>query len=620
MNSLQFKNDPYEMNWLREDCEYAKVVCPEELSYKVENKWEGSKLRTAVTFTNHTEKPVFTAVDTIGIYFPLNDRYEDSETCRTSRCHTHLFCGGDSSYVMALRMGGEAPHFGMVVTRGGLDSYSIERDFSKMSNDRGIFILHPSPFELDAKESFVLEWEIFSHAGKEDFYQKLQGYDRFIDVRAQRYVMYEKEQNEILVKPSYKADMVTVNGERVLLENGRYQFKYEPGSSGEKLFHIEVDGIQTSLRILVLPEFLQLAGTRCHFIAENQQYSGRCGHLNGAYLSYDNEEHHIFYNKENDYNGGRERAGMGLLMAKYLQHQKDPVLEESLEKYIGYVTRELVDVHTGEVFNDMGYDNSYERLYNCPWYATLFVELYFLYGRKEYLDYSVRILKMFYHKGGTKHYSIELPVLSLCKALTYENMEEEKRELSGLFMAHADYIMETGTAYPAHEVNYEQSIVAPAANILLQVYLLTKQEKYLTAGKKQLEVLELFNGCQPDYHLYETAVRHWDGYWFGKRKLYGDTYPHYWSGLTGNTFLLYAMITGKQEYIQKAEHSLRGVLSMIHEDGTATCAYVYPHKVNGIRADFADPMANDQDWGVYFMLRRIYDLPKGMEDTPPFIV
>ena len=87
--------------------------------------------------------------------------------------------------------------------------------------------------------------------------------------------------------------------------------------------------------------------------------------------------------------------------------------------------------------------------------------------------------------------------------------------------------------YPAHEVNYEQSIVAPATNILLQTYIVTNETKYLDAAKIQLDVLELFNGLQPDYHLYETAIRHWDGYWFGKRRLYGDTFPHYWSALTG---------------------------------------------------------------------------------------
>ena len=60
------------------------------------------------------------------------------------------------------------------------------------------------------------------------------------------------------------------------------------------------------------------------------------------------------------------------------------------------------------------------------------------------------------------------------------------------FKKHADYIAETALDYPAHEVNYEQSIVAPATNILLQTYIVTNENKYLDAAKIQLDVLELF--------------------------------------------------------------------------------------------------------------------------------
>lgn len=75
-------------------------------------------------------------------------------------------------------------------------------------------------------------------------------------------------------------------------------------------------------------------------------------------------------------------------------------------------------------------------------------------------------------------------------------------------------------------------------------------------------------------------------------------FPHYWSAENGRTFKRYARLTGNEEYNIRGEHSLRGVLSMFFEDGTATCAYVYPYSVNGQKTDFADPYANDQDWGL----------------------
>ena len=180
---------------------------------------------------------------------------------------------------------------------------------------------------------------------------------------------------------------------------------------------------------------------------------------------------------------------------------------------------------------------------------------------------------------------------------------KEEEELTALFLGHADRMLERGTDYPASEVNYEQSIVAPAADILLSAYLLSGEEKYLRAGEEQLAVLELFNGFQPDWHLYETAIRHWDGYWFGKRRIYGDTFPHYWSVLTGNVFELYGRITKDPAWLKRAEDSRRGVLGLIFPDGRASCACVFPHTVNGVRGEFFDEYANDQDWGLYYYLR-----------------
>lgn len=107
--------------------------------------------------------------------------------------------------------------------------------------------------------------------------------------------------------------------------------------------------------------------------------------------------------------------------------------------------RELVDGQTGEVFNDFGRDNSYERLYNMPWYATLVVEQYKLTGEKEYLRIACRILDTFYEKGGYTHYAIEMPILSLCHALQDAGLLTELGGMVGHFKKHGDRIAELGT-------------------------------------------------------------------------------------------------------------------------------------------------------------------------------
>ena len=169
MQEIIFTEDVYQMNWLRSDYPYAKVYCPKELVSQVKNHREKDLVITEICLTNQSNKPMFTTVDSIQISFPLEDRYDKSDICMTRRCHTHLFCGENISYIMALRMGGEAPHFGMVLTQGSLSRYSVRRDVSKQSNDRGCFYLHPSPMEFQPGECKVIRWVIFPHSGKEDF-------------------------------------------------------------------------------------------------------------------------------------------------------------------------------------------------------------------------------------------------------------------------------------------------------------------------------------------------------------------------------------------------------------------------------------------------------------------
>ena len=138
--------------------------------------------------------------------------------------------------------------------------------------------------------------------------------------------------------------------------------------------------------------------------------------------------------------------------------------------------------------------------------------------------------------------------------------QKEYDELLELFVDHANRMCEVGKNYPAHEVNYEQSIVAPAADVISSVYLLTGDKKYLDEGARQVEILELFNGMQPDYQLNEVAIRHWDVYWFGKMRYYGDTFPHYWSALTGKVFEMYGEILKDENWIRRGEASIRVLL------------------------------------------------------------
>ena len=615
VKAIRHQRDPHEMNWAAGAYPWGNILCSLDLSVDVTR--ELTKKDTLVEtycFVNETEFDIYTFGTQLGICTPFPDYYTDASYCMTQCCHTHPWCGENSSYVMALRMGGEAPHLGMVLLDGSLKGYSVERRSSysakeeELSNHRGDFILHPENFVLHPGESYCIQWELFWFRHKEDFQEKLKAVPGYLWVEGEKQVLFKGE--EIVFQIC--SQLLKENTVEILREdqpvpyeikNGKAVVKEAAKETGEYVYHIRCGKKHTKAAFLVKSNPEQLAQKRCRFIAEKQQCYRKDSVLNGAYLIYDNEEQQQYYGHRNDYNGGRERVGMGVLMAHYLQKHPDEILRESLNQYIAYVKRELFDEETGEVFNDAGRCNDYIRLYNYPWMSLLFLEMYHLTKEESYLEDCYRCLVYFYNAGGTQFYALCVPMLEAVEVFRKAGRIQQAESLLEYFETHGQFVMLRGKNYLPSEVDYEQSIVAPAAAYMCELYHLTGKEEYRQGALEQLAVLDLFQASQPDYHMNEVAIRHWDGYWFGKRKCLGDTYPHYWSALTGYAYKMAEGICGAEEYVSKAEKNIRAVLSLIFEDGSASCAMVYPMTVNGQPAAFFDPWANDQDWGLYCALK-----------------
>jgi hypothetical protein len=86
----------------------------------VKRKMVGDELVEEYTFRNQGEDEVV-LVD-IGVYTPFNDNYPGSRTCINARTNTHIWEGENAAYINALRMGGYAPHLGLVLTKGAVKS------------------------------------------------------------------------------------------------------------------------------------------------------------------------------------------------------------------------------------------------------------------------------------------------------------------------------------------------------------------------------------------------------------------------------------------------------------------------------------------------------------------
>ncbi len=291
---------------------------------------------------------------------------------------------------------------------------------------------------------------------------------------------------------------------------------------------------------------------------------------------------------------------MALTLIRYLQTHDDEKLHRSIELYMDFLFREFYEEKTGEVFNNIGKNADMIRLYNSPGVMLIFSEMFYLTRDNRYLDNILMLAKKYYSIGGEKCYSNAVAIRKVICAFELSGRNEDKAKMLAFFNFHVDNIIGNGLSYPKHEVNYEQTIVTPVVCCISEAGLYSDdREFYITEAEKHIDVLDRFSGSQPSFHLYETAIRYWDDYWFGKNRCFGDTLPHHLSCLTARAFAAYARLTGDMRYAERAEECIRNCMCLIGDDGKAHAAYVYPHTVNYRDGEFYDEWSNDQDLVLY---------------------
>ena len=604
----------------------------------VKRSIENGELIEKYTFKN-TGKTAARITDW-GIYTPWNDNYPDAATCMTNRCNAHIWAGDNAAYVMAIRMGAngvrtektrnkksmDVPitggNVGMMLTEGSLPDYEEwERTKANAnSNFRGVLAMDLPDMTLPAGKSYTVAWRVFEHSGKDDFYKKLMVQGGAV-ARSDRYVYQKGETVKVyLEKNKIKRLSATVtpknmkNGDSTgkprAIATGKdvkgYYASFVADEIGEQRVDLIYNKVEkTHATILVVSSYDNLIDRRVNFIVDHQQMNDPQDARYGAYMVYDNEKQSIYKNDDSrqsyDCDEGRERAGMGVLLAKwYLKHPSEK-LKQSLLRYAKFY-REKLQTADFTTYSRVSKDG-WNRGYNYAWAADFFFHMYEVTKDKEYALWGYNTMQALYRHTGYGFYCINIPVTSGLKALREAGLTAEYNDLLVDYSKTAEVLMGNGLDFPKSEVNFEQAIIAPATQFLLEFYLQTADRQYLEAAEKMMPVVENLCGRQPDYRLNEIPIRHWDCYWFGKRQVFGDTFPHYWTCINANAYYYYAKATGKEEYMTKAKEIVRNNLSNVFEDGTGSCAFVYPKRINGEKAHFADAFANDQDWALAFYLQ-----------------
>ncbi|KAL4868400.1 hypothetical protein BDV12DRAFT_197276 [Aspergillus spectabilis] len=105
----------------------------------------------------------------------------------------------------------------------------------------------------------------------------------------------------------------------------------------------------------------------------------------------------------------------------------------------------------------------------------------------------VRTIERFLEKQGVEYYSNNLPI--------YEGLKnfEESGDNETLTQPHGQRIANVGVNYPSE----------------------SEGKSWLDAAHGHFDRLKAFSGRQSDCNLHDIATRHWDGYWFGKDRMWG---------------------------------------------------------------------------------------------------
>ena len=517
LNDWTMLTDGSQYEWVTDKYQWGKLYynADGDISVKTDRQLDGDDIVETYILTNTSKRNV--RLKDIGIYTPFNDNYPDAKTCMTSRCNVHVWPGGKAAYVNAMRMSGKGPHLGLMITEGEITDYDIwERGSNKgMSNFRGVLALCPPDMTLKPGQSYRLTWRLFVHNGT-DFDEQLLKRGGMI-VRSNKYVYAVGE----TAKVDFITKTKTITKTIKITKTGDNRVEYK----GTHALLLGISGEQ------------ELIDKRIRFILDHQQMNNPDDPRYGAFMVYDNEGDTIVTNyTRSDLDEGRERVGMGILLAAYALNEELRIKNEelifALERYAKFVREKMQqkDYTTGSSV----VRKSKNRGYNYAWVADFYFRMSLLAAAnsqlstlnsklaRQYALDGYATLQALYRQFGYGFYCIDYPVITGLKALEQAGLTFEREQLLYDFQATADILVKNGLDFPKFEVNYEQSIIAPAVQFLCEVYLATNNKRYLNAAKNMLPALEALQWHQPSYRMNEIGIRHWDGYWFGKRQTYGD--------------------------------------------------------------------------------------------------
>ncbi len=546
-------------------------------------------------------------VGSLAINVPLRDVYAGAAEALREAVHAHVWTGGADAWVLAEPMSGTGQSLGLILDVGELWSYSIEgRNTTSGSNVRGHLLLHatdrtrnPTAFGgqpeivIEPGSCWVLQWRIGLYPDR----------DAFLADTAPGLVC------DRLTAPV--GEPITVTGDVVGLAADHGAVVQTRAGTGAVIgtrhgvVHVGTGSRRTA--VLFTEPLPDLVRRRVRFILDHQRATERPAPYDAAFVPYDTRTGLTqTANGWPDWSDGAERLSMPTLLQQALARGwvDDPVeVADALTRFGEFARTGLLDHTAAPSWGSTV--TTPVRIYNSPWLAHFFADEFVRTDDPAHLDLAARILDRSFELGAGEHLSIGHPeaVVAVADLLAAGGAHDRADRLTRLLTDQAEHFRALADDLPRHEVHYEQSMVAPLVTLYATVAVLQADDRLLAQLETTVRWLRAFGGPQPHVRLHQIAIRHWDGYWFGRERQWGDTFPHYWSVLTAVALRQLPAALRTEESDATAEQIFRANLVGFRADGSATCAFVLPSTVDGRPGYRDDPLANDQDWALTLWLR-----------------
>jgi len=453
----------------------------------------GDSWTESFALSNQGPEPV--NVGSLAVSTPWRDVYFSAVDSLRRAVHVHVWTGGSDSWVWVVPMDGTGPGLGLVVTEGGLEAYSVEsRDPVTSSNVRGHLYLHVTdharaPHAMGGQRPIDLEpGEVYRWAWRLDWFADLAALHR--TRRGWRVPLVEAD------------DLAVEIGGTLSLQTAPTSVLSEPtplAATAAGLRNVwAVDGDRRSrVAVLVHPPLRDVVERRVRFVLSHQRAVERADGRAAAFVPYDTEWGlTMLPGSWGDWSDTRERVGTALMLQEVRNRGWGDAteLDDALAAYERFVC-EFVVANDGTVADDSRRPRRV-RLYNFPWYARFLLD-------RGHLDRAVGILDAYYSGGGAHFLAFDLgPILQdLADQLRASGRAADAQRMLDHLTGHARTFLGYGQDLPAHEVNYEQSMVAPLIELLLAARQVDSSLVPDAELLRRLAWLRAFAADQPDIRL-----------------------------------------------------------------------------------------------------------------------